>query len=62
MEGLYSSCLQSSFATGYGVQVKTFLLRSRRLRYLVLFDTAERVFADAATTACVLFDAAGKLI
>lgn len=41
-------------ATGYGVQVKRFLLQSRRLRHLVLFDPATRVFADAATTACVL--------
>lgn len=41
-------------ATGYGVQVKNFLLQSRRLQHLVLFDTAERVFPEAATTACVL--------
>ena len=41
-------------ATGYGVQVKNFLLRTCRLQHLVLFDTSERVFADAATTACVL--------
>lgn len=48
-------------ATGYGVQVKNFLLRSRRLQHLILFDTSERVFADAATTACVLlFGAEGQ--
>ncbi len=44
-------------ATGYGVQVKQFLLRNRRLRHLVLFDPASRVFPEAITTACVmLFD------
>ena len=44
-------------ATGYGVQVKNFLLANRRLRHLILFDTGERVFPEAATTACVmLFD------
>lgn len=48
-------------ATGYGVQVKRFLLESRRLRHLVLFDTHVRVFPEAATTACVLlFDRAGQ--
>ncbi len=41
-------------ATGYGVQVKEFLIKNRRLRHLVLFDTQDRIFADAATTACVL--------
>ena len=41
-------------ATGYGVQVKRFLLQNKRLRHLVLFDPASRVFADASTTACVL--------
>ena len=46
-------------ATGYGEQVKAFICRNRRLSHLVLFDTAERIFPDAATTACVmLFDAA----
>ncbi len=46
-------------ATGYGEQVKEFICRNRRLSHLVLFDTAERVFPDAATTACVLlFDGA----
>lgn len=40
--------------TGYGVQVKKFLLKTGRLRHLVLFDTSERIFPDAATTACVL--------
>lgn len=48
-------------ATGYGVQVKRFLLESGRLRHLVLFDTHARVFPEAATTACVLlFDRAGQ--
>lgn len=46
-------------ATGYGEQVKAFICRNRRLSRLVLFDTAERIFPDAATTACVmLFDGA----
>jgi adenine-specific DNA-methyltransferase len=47
-------------ATGYGVQVKKFLIQSRRLRHLVIFDTATRVFADAMTTACVLLFDGGK--
>jgi len=41
-------------ATGYGVQVKEFLMRNGRLEHLVLFDPAIRVFPEAATTACVL--------
>jgi len=41
-------------ATGYGEQVKAFLCRNRRMSHLVLFDTAQRIFPDAATTACVL--------
>lgn len=41
-------------ATGYGVQVKRFLMKSRRLQHLILFDTKTRIFSDAATTACVL--------
>ena len=41
-------------ATGYGVQIKRFLARTRRLKHLILFDTQTRIFADAATTACVL--------
>jgi adenine-specific DNA-methyltransferase len=41
-------------ATGYGVQVKKFLATNRRLRHLILFDTEDRVFPEAATTACVL--------
>lgn len=41
-------------ATGYGEQVKAFICRNRRLSRLVLFDTAERIFPDAATTACVM--------
>lgn len=41
-------------ATGYGVQVKEFLIRNGRLEHLVLFDPAIRVFPEAATTACVL--------
>lgn len=48
-------------ATGYGVQVKRFLLESGRLRHMVLFDTQVRVFPEAATTACVLlFDRVGQ--
>lgn len=46
-------------ATGYGEQVKTFICRNRRLSSVILFDTADRIFPDAATTACVLlFDGA----
>jgi adenine-specific DNA-methyltransferase len=41
-------------ATGYGVQVKKFLIQNGRLRHLVLFDPSTRIFADAMTTACVL--------
>jgi len=41
-------------ATGYGVQVKKFLIQNGRLRHLILFDTATRIFPDAMTTACVL--------
>lgn len=45
-------------ATGYGVQVKRFLKKTGRLRHLVIFDTENRIFQDAATTACILlFDA-----
>ncbi len=45
-------------ATGYGVQVKRFLKRTGRLRHLIIFDTENRIFEDAATTACILlFDA-----
>lgn len=46
-------------ATGYGAQVKQYLLDNRRLRQLIIFDTDERIFPEAATTACVmLFDVA----
>lgn len=41
-------------ATGYGIQVKRFLIDSRRLQHLILFDTANRIFPEATTTACVL--------
>ncbi len=41
-------------ATGYGIQVKRFLTRTARLRHMILFDSNERIFPDAATTACVL--------
>lgn len=41
-------------ATGYGEQVKAFICRNRRLSRIVLFDTADRIFPDAATTACVM--------
>lgn len=41
-------------ATRYGEQVKAFICRNRRLSQLILFDLAERVFPDAATTACVM--------
>ena len=42
------------FATCYGVQIKRYLMGNRRLRHLVLFDASERIFPEAATTACVL--------
>lgn len=41
-------------ATGYGEQVKNFICRNRRLSRIVLFDPAERIFPEAATTACVM--------
>jgi len=41
-------------ATGYGTQVKKFLMKSGRLRHLIIFDSNHRIFPDAATTACVL--------
>ncbi len=46
-------------ATGYGEQVKSFICKNKRLSCIILFDTAERIFSEAATTACVLlFDGA----
>lgn len=41
-------------ATGYGEQVKAFICRNRRLSRIILFDPAERIFPEAATTACVM--------
>lgn len=41
-------------ATGYGRQVKEFLIKSKRLSHLLIFDDAVRVFPDAATTAAIL--------
>lgn len=41
-------------ATGYGVQVKNFLKNSGRLKHLIIFDSENRIFPEAATTACVL--------
>jgi len=41
-------------ATGYGAQVKSFICSNRRLSKVVIFDTNERIFPDASTTACVL--------
>jgi adenine-specific DNA-methyltransferase len=41
-------------ATGYGRQVKDFLIKSKRLSHLIIFDDAVRVFPDASTTAAVL--------
>lgn len=46
-------------ATGYGKQVKTFICRNKRLSNIILFDTSDRIFSEAATTTCVLlFDGA----
>jgi adenine-specific DNA-methyltransferase len=54
-EGRAAFIVPSEFlATGYGAQVKAFIARSGRLAKLILFDTSERVFPEAATTACVL--------
>jgi adenine-specific DNA-methyltransferase len=41
-------------ATGYGRQVKQFLIKSNRLSHLLIFDDEVRVFPDAATTAAIL--------
>jgi adenine-specific DNA-methyltransferase len=41
-------------ATVYGQQVKNFICRNKRLSHLILFDTAERIFPEATTTACVM--------
>ena len=55
MNGRAAFIVPSEFlATGYGVQVKDFLCRNKRLHHLILFDTDERIFPEAATTACVL--------
>jgi adenine-specific DNA-methyltransferase len=55
IDGRAAFIVPSEFlATGYGAQVKRFLLRTQRLRHVVLFDTATRIFPEAATTACVM--------
>lgn len=38
----------------YGVMVKDFLLRSKTLRHVIVFDFEENVFEDVLTTACII--------
>lgn len=61
IDGRAAFIVPSEFlATGYGAQVKRFLLRTQRLRHVVLFDTATRIFPEAATTACVMLFERGR--
>jgi len=46
--------------SGYGKEVKSFLLKSGTLRYIVVFDFRGKVFDDALTTACILLLAKDK--
>lgn len=38
----------------YGVAVKKYLIESKKLRHIIVFDFEQDVFADAITTACIL--------
>lgn len=38
----------------YGVAVKKYLIESKKLQHIIVFDFKEDVFADATTTACIL--------
>lgn len=38
----------------YGKQVKSFLVKSRTLRHIIIVDFQENIFDDALTTACIL--------
>lgn len=38
----------------YGVGVKQELLKSKRLRHVIVFDFSENIFEDALTTACII--------
>lgn len=42
------------FNSGYGVAVKKYLIESKKLRHVIVFDFKEDVFSDAITTACIL--------
>ncbi|MFT4256187.1 MAG: N-6 DNA methylase [Pseudoxanthomonas sp.] len=60
-EGRAAFIVPSEFlATGYGLQTKRFLIQNQRLKHLILFDTHERIFDDAATTACILLFDKGR--
>lgn len=39
--------------SNYGVEVKRFLLQSKKWRYLIIFDFKMSVFSNATTTACI---------
>lgn len=38
----------------YGTFIKKYLLESKTLRYVILFNSAENVFSNALTTSCIL--------